>query len=89
MYFEYLLRVRRAAVANIVSREVGANEAAVVTIGVLQAGTKEKVIPDEAVITLDSYSLVTNDPEMTKRVRDAFRLHFPAFVAAAQACLNV
>ncbi len=102
---------------TIVSREVAANEAAVVTIGVLQAGTKENVIPDEAIIklnvrtfdegvrkrvlaaierivnaeaaasgapkkpeitTLDRYSLVTNDPEATKRVRDAFRRHFPA-----------
>jgi amidohydrolase len=102
---------------TIVSREVAANEAAVVTIGVLQAGTKENVIPDEAIIklnvrtfdegvrkrvlgaierivnaeaaasgapkkpeitTLDRYSLVTNDPEASKRVGDAFRLHFPA-----------
>ena len=100
---------------TIVSREVGANEAAVVTIGVLQAGTKENVIPDEAIIKLnvrtfdegvrkrvlsaierivnaeatasgapkkpeitplDRYSLVTNDPEATKRVSDAFRRHF-------------
>jgi len=100
---------------TIVSREVAANEAAVITIGVLQAGTKENVIPDEAIIKLnvrtfdegvrkrvldaierivnaeaaasgapkkpditplDRYSLVTNDPEATKRVSDAFRLHF-------------
>jgi len=27
---------------------------------------------------LDRYSLVTNDPEATKRVSDAFRLHFSA-----------
>ena len=104
---------------TIVSREVGANEAAVVTIGVLQAGTKENVIPDDAIIklnvrtfdegvrkrvldaierivnaeaaasgaprkpeitALDRYSLVTNDPEATKRVANAFRLHFPATV---------
>ena len=38
---------------TIVSREVAANEAAVVTIGVLQAGTKENVIPDEAIIKLN------------------------------------
>ncbi len=34
----------------IVSRELAASEAAVVTIGALQAGTKANVIPDEAVI---------------------------------------
>ena len=38
---------------GIVSREVPPTEAAVVTIGVLQAGTKENVIPDEAIITLN------------------------------------
>lgn len=38
---------------TIVSREIAANEAAVVTIGVLQAGTKENVIPDEALIKLN------------------------------------
>jgi hippurate hydrolase len=98
-----------------VSRELAASEAAVVTIGSLQAGDKENVIPDEAVIklnvrtfdedvrtrvlaaitrivnaeaaasgapkspeitALDSYSLVTNDPEATRRVLDAFREHF-------------
>ncbi|WP_369725671.1 M20 family metallopeptidase [Bradyrhizobium sp. LLZ17] len=38
---------------TIVSREVAAAEAAVLTIGVLQAGTKENVIPDEAIIKLN------------------------------------
>ncbi|MBJ6749853.1 M20 family metallopeptidase [Geomonas anaerohicana] len=38
---------------TIVSREVAATEAAVVTIGVVQAGTKENVIPDEAIIKLN------------------------------------
>jgi hippurate hydrolase len=38
---------------TIVSREISPNEAAVVTIGSLQAGTKENVIPDEAVIKLN------------------------------------
>jgi hippurate hydrolase len=38
---------------GIVSREVAAAEAAVVTVGSLQAGTKENVIPDEAVIKLN------------------------------------
>jgi hippurate hydrolase len=34
---------------TIVSREVAPTDSAVVTIGVLQAGTKENVIPDEAI----------------------------------------
>ncbi len=38
---------------SIVSREVPPTEAAVLTIGVLQAGTKENVIPDEAIIKLN------------------------------------
>src|SRR5436305_4530199 len=38
---------------TIVSREVAASEAVVVTVGSLQAGTKENVIPDEAVIKLN------------------------------------
>ena len=38
---------------TIVSREVAAAEAAVVTVGSLQAGTKENVIPDEAIIELN------------------------------------
>ena len=102
---------------TIVSREIAAADAAVVTIGALQAGTKENVIPDEALIklnvrtfdegvrkrvlaaierivkaeaaasgatkppeitTLDSYGLVKNDPDATKRVGDAFREHFLA-----------
>ena len=38
---------------TIVSREVGPTDSAVVTIGVLQAGTKENVIPDDAIIKLN------------------------------------
>ena len=38
---------------TIVSRELAATEAAVVTIGALQAGTKENVIPDEALLKLN------------------------------------
>src|SRR5512142_2749538 len=38
---------------GIVSRELAATEAAVVTVGSLQAGTKENVIPDEAIIKLN------------------------------------
>jgi amidohydrolase len=100
---------------TIVSREVAAADAAVVTVGSLQAGDKENVIPDEAVIKLNvrtfnedvrtrvlaaitrianaeavasgaprspeitplgHYSLVTNDPDATQRVVEAFRKHF-------------
>ena len=100
---------------TIVSREIAAADAAVVTVGSLQAGDKENVIPDEAVIKLNvrtfnedvrtrvlaaitrianaeaaasgapqppeitslgRYSLVTNDPDATQRVVDAFRKHF-------------
>jgi amidohydrolase len=102
---------------TIVSREVAPTDAAVLTIGSLQAGTKENVIPDEAIIKLnvrtfdeavrkrvlaaierivnaeaeasraprkpeitplDSYPLVRNDPEATKRIADAFRRYFAA-----------
>ncbi len=38
---------------TIVSREIAATESAVVTVGSLQAGTKENVIPDEAVLKLN------------------------------------
>jgi hippurate hydrolase len=38
---------------TIVSREIAATDAAVLTVGSLQAGTKENVIPDEAVIKLN------------------------------------
>ena len=38
---------------TIVSREIAAMDAAVLTVGVLQAGTKENVIPDNAVIKLN------------------------------------
>src|SRR5690242_18478894 len=38
---------------TIVSREVAPTDAAVVTVGALQAGTKENVIPDEALIKLN------------------------------------
>ncbi|MDE3164219.1 MAG: amidohydrolase [Acidobacteriota bacterium] len=38
---------------TIVAREIAATEAAVVTVGSLQAGTKENVIPEEAIIKLN------------------------------------
>lgn len=55
---------------TIVSREVGPTDAAVVTVGALQAGTKENVIPDEAVIKLN---VRTFDQEVRKRVLDAIK----------------
>lgn len=53
---------------TIVSREVAAAEAAVVTIGSLQAGTKENVIPDEAIIKLN---VRTFDAGVRERVLSA------------------
>lgn len=50
---------------TIVSRETAANDAAVVTVGVLQAGTKENVIPDDAIIKLN---VRTFDPGVRKHV---------------------
>lgn len=53
---------------TIVAREVAATDAAVVTVGVLQAGTKENVIPDDAIIKLN---VRTFDPGVRKHVLDA------------------
>jgi len=53
---------------TIVSREVGPSDAAVVTVGALQAGTKENVIPDEAVIKLN---VRTFDENVRQHVLDA------------------
>jgi hippurate hydrolase len=50
---------------TIVSREVAATEAAVITVGSLQAGTKENVIPDESVLKLN---VRTFDEGVRKRV---------------------
>src|SRR6185369_16023299 len=50
---------------TVVAREVAATEAAVVTVGVLQAGTKENVIPDDAIIKLN---VRTFDAGVRKRV---------------------
>lgn len=67
---------------TVVSREVGANEAAVVTIGVLQAGTKENVIPDEAIIKLN---VRTFDEDLRKRVLAAIERIVNAEAAASGA----
>jgi amidohydrolase len=50
---------------TIVSREVAPTDAAVVTVGALQAGTKENVIPDTATIKLN---VRTFDENVRKRV---------------------
>src|SRR5579883_21145 len=50
---------------TIVSREISPTDAAVVTVGSLQAGTKENVIPDEAIIKLN---VRTFDEDVRKRV---------------------
>ena len=50
---------------TIVARELSPNEAAVVTVGSLQAGAKANVIPDEAIIKL---SVRTYDAGVRKRV---------------------
>jgi amidohydrolase len=55
---------------TIVAREVAANEAAVVTIGALQAGTKDNVIPDEALLKLN---VRTFDEQVRTRVLDAIK----------------
>ena len=67
---------------TIVSREVAANEAAVLTIGVLQAGTKENVIPEEAIIKLN---VRTFDDGVRKRVLSAIERIVNAEAAASGA----
>jgi hippurate hydrolase len=67
---------------TIVSREIAASEAAVVTIGALQAGTKENVIPDEAVIKLN---VRTFDEGVRRRVLDAIERIVNAEAAASGA----
>jgi metal-dependent amidase/aminoacylase/carboxypeptidase family protein len=67
---------------TIVSREVAAAEAAVVTVGVLQAGTKENVIPDEALIKLN---VRTFDAGVRKRVLEAIERIVNAEAAASGA----
>ncbi len=67
---------------TIVSREVAPTDSAVVTIGVLQAGTKENVIPDEAVIKLN---VRTFDEGVRKHVLAAIERIVNAEAAAAGA----
>src|SRR5574337_1712001 len=67
---------------TIVSRELAATEAAVVTIGALQAGTKENVIPDEALIKLN---VRTFDEGVRQRVLAAITRIVNAEAAASGA----
>jgi len=67
---------------TIVSREVGPTDAAVVTVGALQAGTKENVIPDTATIKLN---VRTFDEAVRKRVLDAIERIVNAEAAASGA----
>lgn len=67
---------------TIVSRELAATESAVVTIGSLQAGTKENVIPDEGVIKLN---VRTFDEGVRKRVLAAIKRIVDAEAAASGA----
>ena len=55
---------------TIVAREVAPARSAVVTVGVLQAGTKENVIPDEATIKLN---VRTFDEDVRTHVLDAIK----------------
>src|SRR5690242_16190085 len=64
---------------TIVSREVAASEAAVVTVGALQAGTKDNVIPDEALLKLN---VRTFDEGVRSRVLDAIERIVTAEAAA-------
>src|SRR5206468_10698274 len=65
-----------------VSRELAPTEAVVVTIGALQAGTKENVIPDEAIIKLN---VRTFDEGVRKRVLAAIERIVNAEAAASGA----
>jgi amidohydrolase len=67
---------------TIVSRELAPTDAAVVTIGSLQAGTKENVIPDEAVIKLN---VRTFDEDVRKRVLAAIERIVNAEAEASRA----
>ncbi|WP_449424836.1 M20 family metallopeptidase [Rhodanobacter lindaniclasticus] len=67
---------------TIVARELAPTEAAVLTIGSLQAGTKENVIPDEAVIKLN---VRTFDEGVRRRVLDAITRIVNAEAAASGA----
>jgi hippurate hydrolase len=67
---------------TIVSREVAATQAAVVTVGALQAGTKDNVIPDDALLKINVRSF---DEGVRLRVLDAITRIVTAEAAASGA----
>jgi hippurate hydrolase len=67
---------------TIVSREIAASQAAVVTVGALQAGTKDNVIPDDALLKLNVRSF---DEDVRQHVLDAIRRIVEAEAAASAA----
>ncbi len=67
---------------TIVAREVPANEAAIVTIGSLQAGTAENIIPDEAVLKVN---VRTYNEKIRARVLEAITRIVNAEAAASGA----
>jgi hippurate hydrolase len=67
---------------TIVSRELAATQPAVVTIGALQAGTKDNVIPDDALIKLN---VRTFDEDVRRRVLAAIERIVNAEAAASAA----
>jgi len=67
---------------TIVSRETAASQAAVVTVGALQAGTKDNVIPDDALLKINVRSF---DEAVRSHVLDAIRRIVNAEAAASGA----
>lgn len=67
---------------GVVSREVAMTDSAVVTVGALQVGTKENIIPDEALLKLNIRSF---KQEVRKRVLSAVRRILDAEAAASGA----
>ena len=67
---------------TIVSREIAASQAAVVTVGALQAGTKDNVIPDDALLKINVRSL---DEAIRRHVLDAIERIVKAEAAASGA----
>lgn len=67
---------------TVVSREIGPKDTAVVTIGTFHAGTKENVIPEEAVFTLN---VRTFTPEIREKVLGGIERIINAEAAASGA----